>query len=154
MARGTVLALLAGAVAFAASSGAAVASPGASHASPGASLASPGASLASPGAAVASPASARPSGPVRARAFRVTVAATPVSLPLAAGFLGLALEDDQVPQLAAGSAGSVNPVFVALLRHLDPAGDPVLRLGGQSADRSWWPVPGMSRPPGITYDLG
>ena len=45
-------------------------------------------------------------------------------------------------------------MLVALIRNLDPAGRPMLRIGGQSADRSWWPVPGMSRPLGVTYDLG
>ncbi|HLH64403.1 MAG TPA: glycosyl hydrolase family 79 C-terminal domain-containing protein [Solirubrobacteraceae bacterium] len=74
--------------------------------------------------------------------------------PLPAGFVGLALEYRSVPSLAGGrTAATVNPVLVALVRALDPGGGTVLRIGGQSADRSWWPVPGMARPPGITYDL-
>ncbi len=74
--------------------------------------------------------------------------------PLAPGFLGLALEYRSIPSLAgARSASAVDPVLVALVHALDPAGGTVLRIGGQSADRSWWPVPGMPRPPGITYDL-
>jgi hypothetical protein len=86
--------------------------------------------------------------------FRVQVSATAVSQPLAPGFLGLALENNEVPQLAGPTPSSVNPVFLALLRDLNPAGQPVLRIGGQSTDRSWWPVAGIRQPPGITYDLG
>jgi hypothetical protein len=93
------------------------------------------------------------SAAARATAFRVQVGATASSQPLAPGFLGLALEYNEVPQLAGTSPSSVNPVFVALLHDLDPAGHAVLRIGGQSTDRSWWPVPGMARPLGITYNL-
>jgi hypothetical protein len=32
-------------------------------------------------------------------------------------------------------------------------GRPNIRIGGQSTDRAWWPVRGMSRPLGVTYDL-
>lgn len=102
-------------------------------------------------APAAAAARARAAG--RAQPVRVRVSALAESQPLAPGFLGLALEDDEIPQLAGPRPASVNPVFVALLHDLDPAGHAVLRVGGQSTDRSWWPVPGMARPLGITYDL-
>ena len=28
-----------------------------------------------------------------------------------------------------------------------------MRIGGQSTDRAWWPVRGMTQPLGVTYDL-
>ncbi len=51
------------------------------------------------------------------------------------------------------SPQSVNPLFARLLRTSIPAGRPEVRIGGQSTDRAWWPVRGMSRPLGVTYDL-
>jgi hypothetical protein len=45
-------------------------------------------------------------------------------------------------------------VLVRLIRALDPAGRPNVRIGGQSTDHSWWPVPGMRQPPGVVYSLG
>jgi hypothetical protein len=89
----------------------------------------------------------------RAYVFRVGVARSTVTRPLAGNFLGLALEYNEIPPLARATPQSVNPLFVALLRNLDPAGGAIIRVGGLSTDRTWWPVPGMSRPLGITYTL-
>ncbi len=55
--------------------------------------------------------------------------------------------------MAGPAAQSVNPLFVQLLKNLDPAGRPNIRVGGQSTDRVWWPVRAMGRPFGVTYDL-
>jgi hypothetical protein len=43
-------------------------------------------------------------------------------------------------------------VFLQLVRSLTGAG-PVLRIGGDSADWTWWPVPGIRRPPGVTFTI-
>lgn len=84
----------------------------------------------------------------------VTVTRAIHTRPLASGFVGLALEYRSVPGLAGSrNAGAVDPVLVSLVHALNPGGGTVLRIGGQSADRSWWPVPGMAQPLGITYDL-
>jgi hypothetical protein len=77
----------------------------------------------------------------------------PTGRPIAADFLGLSLEYRSIPGLAGPELRSINPVLVQLIRNLVPRGRPVLRIGGQSADRTWWPVGGMSRPLGITYNL-
>lgn len=84
---------------------------------------------------------------------RVSVGSTPRGRPLAAGFVGLALEYSTIPRWVGSGAQAVNPVLVRLVRNLDPVGPLVLRIGGQSTDHSWWPVPGMSRPPGVIYSL-
>jgi hypothetical protein len=86
---------------------------------------------------------------------RVDIDRSTLTAPLPAGFLGLALENDTIPEWVGDgrSARRVDPVLVALVRTLDPTGDPVIRIGGQSTDRSWWPVPGMTRPLGITQAL-
>ena len=39
-----------------------------------------------------------------------------------------------------------NQVLIQLIRNLAPGQRPVLRIGGDSTDWSWWPVPGMHRP--------
>ena len=85
--------------------------------------------------------------------FRMSISRSPVTRPLAADFLGLALEYNTIPKWAGTGRRPVNPVLVALIHNLDPAGRPMLRIGGQSADRAWWPVHGMSKPLGVTYDL-
>ena len=84
---------------------------------------------------------------------RMTVTGTPTGRALAANFVGLALEYNEIPSLAGATPASVDPVFTQLLRNLDPSGRPILRIGGQSTDRVWWPVPGMTQPLGVTYDL-
>ncbi len=85
--------------------------------------------------------------------FRVSVSRTPTGRPVAPGFLGLALEYRAIPQLTGSDPVPVNPVLVQLIRNLVPQGRPVLRIGGLSTDRTWWPVPGVNRPLGITYNL-
>ncbi|MHB1568135.1 MAG: glycosyl hydrolase family 79 C-terminal domain-containing protein [Solirubrobacteraceae bacterium] len=84
---------------------------------------------------------------------RVSVRTTTHGQPVAAGFVGLALEYSTVPQWTGIGTGAGNPLLDQLVRNLDPVGRPVLRIGGQSTDHSWWPVPGMNRPPGVIYSL-
>ena len=100
--------------------------------------------------AIAAPISRATAGPVQ-----VTVNPTPLSAGLPTGFLGLALETRTIPQWVgnATSASAVDPVLLGLIRSLDPTGRPVIRIGGESTDRSWWPVPKMRAPSGITYTL-
>jgi hypothetical protein len=83
----------------------------------------------------------------------VTVGATPVTAPRPDGFLGLALTYREIPRWFPAGAPA-DPVLPALIRNLTPVGRPSLRIGGESADRSWWPIPGAKRPLGIVYDLG
>jgi hypothetical protein len=44
-------------------------------------------------------------------------------------------------------------VLLQLIRNLAPDSRPMLRIGGQSTDRTWWPVRGIAQPRGITYSL-
>jgi hypothetical protein len=90
----------------------------------------------------------------RAESVRVTVAPTPITRPIAPGFLGLAFEYSSIPGWVGPDLARPNPVLVRLIRNLDPTGRPVIRIGGLSTDHSWWPVPGMAEPKGITYALG
>ena len=64
----------------------------------------------------------------------------------AQGFLGIATELNTIPTLA-GPAADPDAPFVQLLRNLSPGAPSLLRLGGNSGDDSWWPIPGMKKVP-------
>ena len=70
-----------------------------------------------------------------------------------AGFVGLSIEYPALEAYAGSDPSSLDPVFEQLVRNLAPGQAPVLRIGGNSADRTWWPVTGVSRPAGVTFDL-
>ena len=40
-----------------------------------------------------------------------------------------------------------------LVRNLAPGQAPVLRIGGDSTDWTWWPTPGIARPRGVRFTL-
>ena len=82
----------------------------------------------------------------------VSVSPQTTTAPLPAGFVGLGLEFQTIPAWTGAAPGQVNMALVNLIRNLSPV--PVIRVGGVSTDRSWWPVPGMQRSPGVTYNLG
>ena len=69
------------------------------------------------------------------------------------GFLGLSLEYPAVEAYAGTDPLAPDPVFVELVRNLVPGQAPVLRIGGDSADRTWWPTPGRARPPGVKFSI-
>jgi hypothetical protein len=91
--------------------------------------------------------------PAEAYVFRLGVTQAAHGQPVPADFVGLAITYKEIPLLAGSTPQSVNPLFVQLLNGLDPSGRPSIRIGGQSADRAWWPVRGIRRPLGVTYDL-
>jgi hypothetical protein len=64
----------------------------------------------------------------------------------AQGFLGIATSLSTIPALS-GPAADPDTPFVNLLRSLSRDAPLVLRLGGNTADDAWWPVPGMKAPP-------
>ncbi len=83
----------------------------------------------------------------------VSMAPAPITRPIPAGFLGLAFEYASLPGWVGSGVRPPDPVLVQLIRNLNPVGRPVIRIGGLSTDRSWWPVPGLIPPPGVTYSL-
>ena len=90
-----------------------------------------------------------PSTPVAVRVNR-----TEIGQPIARGFLGLSFEYQAIQDYTGLNPHSINPVLVQLIRNLTPGQSPVLRVGGNSADQTWWPTPGVTRSPGIKYTLG
>ena len=69
------------------------------------------------------------------------------------GFLGLSIEYPALEAYAGSDPSSLDPVFEQLVRNLAPGQAPILRIGGNRADRTWWPVAGVSRPPGVMFEL-
>ncbi len=96
--------------------------------------------------------SADPSDPP---ALYASVDGAPTGSARPAGYLGLSLEYSALEAYTGADPAALDPVFVQLVRNLAPGpGQPVaLRIGGNSTDTSWWPVKGVSRPPGVRYVL-
>jgi hypothetical protein len=69
------------------------------------------------------------------------------------GFVGVSFEYSAMHIYTGRDPSHVNPVLVALLRSLAPGQAPVLRIGGNSTDKTWWPMRGVIPPAGITYGL-
>ncbi|HWF71987.1 MAG TPA: glycosyl hydrolase family 79 C-terminal domain-containing protein [Solirubrobacteraceae bacterium] len=81
------------------------------------------------------------------------LASTPSTAALPPSYLGLSIEFYALHEYTGNDPGAVNPVFVQLVRNLNPGQTPSLRIGGDSTDQSWWPVPGVLPPRGIDYPL-
>ena len=73
--------------------------------------------------------------------------------PQPTGFVGASLEYSALHVYTGRNPNAINPVLIALLRNLVPGQTPVLRIGGNSADATWWPVPNTIPPGGIRYGL-
>jgi hypothetical protein len=79
------------------------------------------------------------------------VGSAPAGRALPGGFVGLSFEYSALPLYT--GAGAVDPVLVRLIANLVPGQSPVLRIGGDSTDTTWWPVPGIRRPPVVDYNI-
>jgi hypothetical protein len=91
--------------------------------------------------------------PIPKNALELTVGAPARVHPIRNGFLGLSIEYPSIEAYAGTDPTAINPVFVQLIRNLTPNQSPVLRIGGDSTDWEWWPVPNMRKPGGVRYTL-
>ncbi len=89
----------------------------------------------------------------RAASASVTVTQGQVGPAVPAGFLGFSIEYKGLEEYLGTNPAALDTGFLQLLRNLAPEGGSVLRIGGDSTDWSWWPVPGLVRPGGARYDL-
>jgi hypothetical protein len=87
-----------------------------------------------------------------ARAAVISVASRPAT-SIQSGYLGLSMEIRGIEAYTGYAPRAINPVFEQLVRNLTPGQRPVLRLGGDTADWTWYPIPHMSRPLGVRYPL-
>jgi len=67
------------------------------------------------------------------------------------GFVGLSMEYRGLETYTGLNPKAIDPVFEQLLRNL--AAKPVLRIGGDGTDWTWYPVPQVPQPPGGKYSL-
>ncbi len=94
-------------------------------------------------------AGAQPTNPT----VSATVGSTPAGQPLGPGFLGVSLEFSALHQYTGRDPRAVNPVLIQLVRALAAGQTPVLRIGGNSADTTWWPQRGLTPPNRVNYRL-
>jgi len=94
-------------------------------------------------------------GPVSAQAdlLSASVSGPPTGPAMGPGFVGVSIEYRALHQYTGRDPTAINPVLVALLKALAPGQAPVVRIGGNSADGTWWPIRGMIAPGGIYYRL-
>lgn len=88
-----------------------------------------------------------------AAAAELTVGSAPIGRALPSDFMGISFEYRDLPLYAGTSPHSVHSVFVQLLRNLDPGNGPSIRIGGDSTDWSWYPIPHTRRPSGVRFTL-
>ena len=69
------------------------------------------------------------------------------------GFLGFSFEFWAVEGYAGTDPNRLDRAFVQLVRNLTGGQSTVIRIGGVSTDRVWWPVAGASRPPAAYYTV-
>ena len=98
-------------------------------------------------------ASAQPTDQPEQSPITATISSSPYGQPLPAGFLGFSFEFKALHQYAGRNPDAINPVFLSLIRQLNPGQSPVIRIGGNSTDYTWWPIPGEIPPGGIQYAL-
>ncbi len=83
----------------------------------------------------------------------VGVGTRPISRPVPPGFIGLSLETSAPLGYAGTDPRALNPQFISLVRGLAPGQSPVIRIGGDSTEGTWWPVAGVARTGGLNYPL-
>jgi hypothetical protein len=88
------------------------------------------------------------------RPFDVRVDALKPGATVPKSFLGLSIEYPDLPSYT-GGPGSPNELFLRLLQTLAAYGNgpPVLRIGGNSGDQSWWNPAAAPRPPNVFTDI-
>jgi Glycosyl hydrolase family 79 C-terminal beta domain len=96
---------------------------------------------------------AEPVTPLPAGTILATVRPAAYGRTIPAGFVGLSFEYPALEAYAGRNPNAINPVLERLIRDLAPGQSPVLRIGGDSTDWTWWPVRQIRRPLGISYAL-
>lgn len=88
-----------------------------------------------------------------ANTLPVTVSSRPVGPGVAAGFVGLATEYWNVEQEVGDDPAKPDSAFEQVARNLAPSGGFSLRIGGDSTDWTWFPIPGMTTPPWVRWTM-
>jgi hypothetical protein len=94
-----------------------------------------------------------PGAAARADVISAGVSATPTGQEMAPGFLGASFEFRALHQYTGRDPRAVDPAMLGLLQGLAPGQSPVIRVGGDSTDATWWPIRGQIPQGGINYAL-
>ena len=92
-------------------------------------------------------------GAAHADVLSATVGATPTGQPIAPGFVGVSFEYRALHLYTGRDPRAVDPALLGLLSGLAPGQSPVIRIGGDSTDGSWWPIRGTIPQGGIYYPI-
>ncbi len=82
-----------------------------------------------------------------------TIAGTTYSQPMGNGYLGFSFEYSALHQYTGRDPDAINPMLIGLIQLLNPGQHPLIRIGGDSSDDTWWPMRGVIPPGGINYSL-
>jgi hypothetical protein len=91
--------------------------------------------------------------PAAADVLSASVATTPSGPSMPEGFVGVSFEVRAVHQYTGNNPLAIDPVLLNLLKGLAPDQQPIIRIGGNSTDGSWWPLKGVIPPGGIYYPI-
>jgi hypothetical protein len=83
----------------------------------------------------------------------VNVSSTDVGPAMPAGFVGIATEFPDIQKEVGTDPTKPDVPFEQLVRNLAPSGSVSLRIGGDSTDWAWWPIPGMKQPPWVRWAM-
>jgi hypothetical protein len=86
-------------------------------------------------------------------AVALNVAGATAGPPIPAGFVGLATEYWDVQKEVGSNPAKPDRAFEQAARNLAPYGGLSLRIGGDSTDWTWFPVPGMPQPPWVRWTM-
>jgi hypothetical protein len=89
----------------------------------------------------------------RADVATATVSSTPTGQTMAPGFVGASFEYRALHLYTGRDPRAVDPVLLHLLAGLAPGQSPVIRIGGDSTDGSWWPIRDTIAPGGVYYPI-
>ena len=85
--------------------------------------------------------------------IELTVRAGYAGPAIRAGFVGITTEFRDMFTEAGTDPGQPDIPFEQALKNLAPEGGFDLRIGGDTTDWTWWPVPGMAHPPWARWTL-
>jgi hypothetical protein len=89
----------------------------------------------------------------RSAAVAVMVSENTVGRRIPPGFVGLSIEYPTLEIYAGQDPNNLDPVFEQLVRNLAPAQRPILRIGGDSTDLTWFPLPGVTAPRWVRFSI-
>ncbi len=94
-----------------------------------------------------------PSSTASKAPIQVTVGGVYAGPPIRAGFVGITTEFRDMFKEVGTDPSQPDLPFEQVLKNLAPDGGFDLRIGGDTTDWTWWPVPGMVHPPWARFTL-